>query len=493
MQKFAVEQEQMLNMLNIGLGAFLLYLFYKNVGNEMSGGKLYNVSERSKKILCLWAISILFCAFHLIFIVDPDPSKRPSFMSRKANAIFRNALFLWAFFVLLQSIWCRGGNGCKWPFLKNEQVDDTNHGISETTESIKEDVKQTMGTVAKNVGNLVKAAAHFKKTLTDDDEQCDKKRKEMDIVTDSKEKYVKRERDTNEEMQRRHEALQEKIKKRNPQRGGVYSTEKKPKCDDTLNTETAVNEFMNHGMDTLYGYKRYEFKKHNDNNKEWCVPFIENKVSGERKMNGDEKWKNCRKCIPDPNKAPKTGWGKDSQIGFGGIVAFFSLLFAWALFCRGHYREDEAESWPEKLYNPAEMMAWILLLFGFVINFLIPEEDKTDEVKTDEVKTTSILELFIKIINRERMKYNGFEMFIIIFILISFFIWMFIWFSTFPNNLLGMKILLVILLSSITMHSVALLVDFMGWRKTFKNGLINSLEYLFGKNDKNDKYEELSQ
>jgi len=34
----AEEQEQMLNMLNIGLGAFLLYLFYKNFGKKMSGG-----------------------------------------------------------------------------------------------------------------------------------------------------------------------------------------------------------------------------------------------------------------------------------------------------------------------------------------------------------------------------------------------------------------------------------------------------------------------
>ena len=32
------EQEQMLNMLNIGLGAFLLYLFHKNFGRKMSGG-----------------------------------------------------------------------------------------------------------------------------------------------------------------------------------------------------------------------------------------------------------------------------------------------------------------------------------------------------------------------------------------------------------------------------------------------------------------------
>ena len=34
----AEEQEQMLNMLNIGLGAFLLYLFHKNFGKKMRGG-----------------------------------------------------------------------------------------------------------------------------------------------------------------------------------------------------------------------------------------------------------------------------------------------------------------------------------------------------------------------------------------------------------------------------------------------------------------------
>tara|TARA_B100001093_G_scaffold504725_1_gene560963 strand:+ start:544 stop:921 length:378 start_codon:yes stop_codon:yes gene_type:complete len=47
MKEYESEQEKMLNLLNIGLGAFLLYLFCKNVGKKKfsGGGGFSNINE----------------------------------------------------------------------------------------------------------------------------------------------------------------------------------------------------------------------------------------------------------------------------------------------------------------------------------------------------------------------------------------------------------------------------------------------------------------
>jgi len=75
----AQEQEQMLNMLNIGLGAFLLYLFHKNFGNKMSGGADGDVPNH--KHVNIFLIFILFIIPLIItFIVmatDWDNAKTP--------------------------------------------------------------------------------------------------------------------------------------------------------------------------------------------------------------------------------------------------------------------------------------------------------------------------------------------------------------------------------------------------------------------------------
>jgi len=65
----AQEQEQMLNMLNIGLGAFLLYLFHKNFGKKMSGGGPTDptciVNNRSYFGLVFLGLAITFLFFTL--------------------------------------------------------------------------------------------------------------------------------------------------------------------------------------------------------------------------------------------------------------------------------------------------------------------------------------------------------------------------------------------------------------------------------------------
>ena len=59
----AQEQEQMLNMLNIGLGAFLLYLFHKNFGKKMSGGTTWpawqTLSNYELPPMCMFVLGVL--------------------------------------------------------------------------------------------------------------------------------------------------------------------------------------------------------------------------------------------------------------------------------------------------------------------------------------------------------------------------------------------------------------------------------------------------
>lgn len=70
----AQEQEQMLNMLNIGLGAFLLYLFHKNFGKKMSGGGVDNKDgyyEFTFTMLTILGIGLFFAGVSMQDLDEP--------------------------------------------------------------------------------------------------------------------------------------------------------------------------------------------------------------------------------------------------------------------------------------------------------------------------------------------------------------------------------------------------------------------------------------